>query len=439
MTYYRKQKSLKMLIVMLALALSGIGYLVERRAQANSGGPPTARTGAPGDLTCNASGCHNSFGTNSGNGVLNITGLPASYVGGQRYTLTVTLSQASPVPGAYGFQLTALNPSNARAGTLASTTNRTFIQTDGSTGRQYISHNGAGNNPVNGMGSWTFDWTAPATSAGTVTFYVAGNAADGTGGSNLDRIYTKSMAVSAQTALAATTVGAAGYSQTEPVTAEGIAAVFGTSLATADGSATTVPLPTTLQGTTVRVRDSAGTERAAPLFFVSAGQVNFQIPANTANGTATITITSGNGTVSTSTKEIATAAPSLFAANSFGAGAAAGYVIRVRNGQQLFESIWQAPGGNISTLPISLGPSTDQLVLVLFGLGARGNTNISNVTTTIGGAAASTDFAGAHCCFIGLDQFNITIPRTVTTGQNLNVVVTISGRQSNAVQVQFTS
>jgi len=42
--------------------------------------------------------------------------------------------------------------------------------------------------------------------------------------------------------------------------------------------AATVPLPTTLAGTTVRVRDSAGVERLGPLFFVSAGQINYQLP-----------------------------------------------------------------------------------------------------------------------------------------------------------------
>jgi hypothetical protein len=58
--------------------------------------------------------------------------------------------------------------------------------------------------------------------------------------------------------------------------------------------ADTLPLPTSLAGTTVMVKDSAGRERLSPLFFVAPAQVNFQIPPGTASGNATITVTSGN-------------------------------------------------------------------------------------------------------------------------------------------------
>ena len=60
---------------------------------------------------------------------------------------------------------------------------------------------------------------------------------------------------------------------------EAIAAAFGTGLATTTSAATTLPLPTQLAGTTVKIKDSAGIERLAPLFFVSPTQVNYQIPA----------------------------------------------------------------------------------------------------------------------------------------------------------------
>ncbi|MFN7622768.1 MAG: hypothetical protein ACK5RS_06430, partial [Acidobacteriota bacterium] len=49
---------------------------------------------------------------------------------------------------------------------------------------------------------------------------------------------------------------------------ESIVAAFGTGLATATQAASDLPLPTTLAGTTVRVRDSANNEYLAPLFFV---------------------------------------------------------------------------------------------------------------------------------------------------------------------------
>jgi uncharacterized protein (TIGR03437 family) len=54
-------------------------------------------------------------------------------------------------------------------------------------------------------------------------------------------------------------------------------------------------VPTNLQGTSVKVTDKAGTERLAPLFFVSPNQINLQIPPGTAPGAATLTVTRSQG------------------------------------------------------------------------------------------------------------------------------------------------
>src|SRR5204863_4895941 len=67
---------------------------------------------------------------------------------------------------------------------------------------------------------------------------------------------------------------------------EGIAALFGSGMAGNTAAATTQPLPTTLGGVQVLVRDAAGTERNAPLFFASPTQINFQIPQGTSTGGA---------------------------------------------------------------------------------------------------------------------------------------------------------
>ncbi|MEK7830404.1 MAG: hypothetical protein AAB401_04915, partial [Acidobacteriota bacterium] len=68
-------------------------------------------------------------------------------------------------------------------------------------------------------------------------------------------------------------VSAASYAG-ERLAPEEIVSAFGIGLATATQVATTLPLPTTLAGTTVKVRDSANVERQAPLFFVAPTQVN---------------------------------------------------------------------------------------------------------------------------------------------------------------------
>jgi hypothetical protein len=193
-----KMYLLKLSIITCFIALALCFGVTGRKAKANQAGPPTQRTGAPQEQTCAISGCHTSFAVNSGTGTLTLTGLPASgYTEGQQINLTVTLNQSSR--SLFGFSLTALDSQGRRAGTITVTdSSRTLLQTSVVNGnlRQYISHNFGGSIP-NGtnQGSWTFRWTAPATSTGTVTFYFAGNAANGSGSEIGDFIYTKTATV----------------------------------------------------------------------------------------------------------------------------------------------------------------------------------------------------------------------------------------------------
>lgn len=447
MVTYRKRNSFKLIIICLALALGGVSLFTRHRVQANVSGPPLGYTGAPTELNCTTSSCHTTFGLNSGPGTVELTGLPANYTGGQEYTLTLTVKQSSR--GAFGFELTVLDTTNNKAGTLATTATdatRTQVRTNFN-GRQYILHQFNGTEPVNGEGKWTFKWTAPATSTGKVTFYVAANAASGDGTQLGDYIYTRSFALDPQVALTATTVSAANYSATPGVTAEGIAAVFGSKLATvtsavfgddSDPITPGVQLPTTLGGTTIRVKDSAGNERFAPLFFVVNTQINFQIPQGTAAGAATVTVTASDGTISTGTVNVVAVAPALFAASSTGGGPAAALVLRIKaDNSQIYESVATFDGAKFVTSPISLGPDTDQLFLILFGTGIRGNTNLANASATIGGLNSQVDFAGAQGGFVGLDQANTRIPRNVTLNQDLDIVLTLSGISSNKVTISF--
>ena len=77
-----------------------------------------------------------------------------------------------------------------------------------------------------------------------------------------------------------------------------IASAFGLNLSSQTQAAVSLPLPITLGGTTVKIRDSAGVERSAALFFVSPYQVNYQIPNGTALGQAAVTITNEFGDIS---------------------------------------------------------------------------------------------------------------------------------------------
>ncbi|MDQ6663491.1 MAG: hypothetical protein M3Z23_03760 [Acidobacteriota bacterium] len=60
---------------------------------------------------------------------------------------------------------------------------------------------------------------------------------------------------------------------------DSLASIYGPNGAAQTQQASTQPLPTSLGGVTVTIRDAAGVDRGAPLIYVSPGQINFVVPA----------------------------------------------------------------------------------------------------------------------------------------------------------------
>ena len=226
----------------------------------------------------------------------------------------------------------------------------------------------------------------------------------------------------------AATVSAAGYKLN--TAASGISTAFGTGLATGIASWTTGAQPTNLGGTTVKVRDAQGSERFAPLFYVSPTQVNYLIPDQTAPGTAIVTITSGDATTSNGAAIVRPVAPALFTLDASGAGMPAAVLVRVlADGTQHYEPLGAQ---------LDLGAANEQVFLILFGTGIRGRSALSAVTATIGGENADVSYAGAQQNFIGLDQVNVRIPRTLIGRGNANLVLTADGQATtNAISVNI--
>ncbi|HZN11445.1 MAG TPA: hypothetical protein VFC61_07200, partial [Blastocatellia bacterium] len=219
---------------------------------------------------------------------------------------------------------------------------------------------------------------------------------------------------------------------------EAIVSAYGSGLATGTESAPGLPLPTQLAGTRVTVKDSAGVGRAAPLFFVSPGQVNYQIPPGTANGAATVTVTGGDGWVSSGVLQIETVAPGIFTANQNGQGAAAAVALRVSaDGAQSFAPTarFDAQANRFLPAPVDLGAESDQVFLVLFGTGLRFRSSLPAVSATVGGVGAEAIFAGAAPGFAGLDQVNLRLPRSVAGAGDVEVGLVVDGKAANPVRV----
>ncbi|HKE05470.1 MAG TPA: choice-of-anchor D domain-containing protein, partial [Blastocatellia bacterium] len=238
----------------------------------------------------------------------------------------------------------------------------------------------------------------------------------------------------------AATVSAASFSGPELASDE-IVAAYGSGLATSSQAAGSQPLPTNLAGTTIKIRDNAGTERLAPLFFVSPHQANFQIAPGTAGGMAFLTFTSGDGQTSTGTAEIVSVAPGIFAANADGQGVAAAVVCRAND--PLLETCRSVARldptlNRFVPAPIGLGAANDQFFLLLFGAGIRGRSSLSAVTATIGGTPVMVGFAGAQGGFVGLDQMNLgPLPRSLAGRGEVDVVITVDGKVANTVKINI--
>lgn len=166
---------------------------------AASAGPQPASTGAPAiaaeaaEGTCNAT-CHTSFAPNPDTvGALTVEGVPSQYEAGKTYTLTVKLSHKDGLR--WGFQMTAIAMKDGSgAGEFNVTDPATTQVLSAMSGtRSYVEHSYGGTAIGKAGGtSWTFGWKAPATSAGKVAFYAAGNVANADGSNQGDRIYTPS-------------------------------------------------------------------------------------------------------------------------------------------------------------------------------------------------------------------------------------------------------
>jgi hypothetical protein len=176
--------------------------------RSSSTGPPAGSSGVPAgggfpaEVTC--VDCHGSFPLNpDAEGKVEFLDVPEVYEPGRHYTLTFKITH--PHATRWGFQVTAIALSTFRgAGDFIPLNgDQTTQRISGGFGdRIYIEHGRAGK-AATGLGrtrsySWRFEWVAPSTNVGEVEFFGAGNASNGDGSSDGDKIYSPSPQVLAR-------------------------------------------------------------------------------------------------------------------------------------------------------------------------------------------------------------------------------------------------
>ena len=461
----RFNKAFKILLLSAAIlaVVTGLKLSESPVAARSLTAPPASRTGAPAfgavpaELICTA--CHRdsngvansllNLNNPTTGGKIELVDLPNSYVPGQEYTVKVAVSQIDPNAVKFGFELVVLDSTGNSTGTLTDVdATRTLVGPAtpySGTTRTYINHfpsaapqTGTVATSVN-RSEWTFKWKAPATRVGKIGFYAAGNVTNSGSTNAGDQIYTTSAVLTpdvvTQNAASGTTID---------LTAGAVGSAYGMELATqtatgADTDAATpgIQLPIILGGTTVRVRDMNMNDRAARLFFVSPGQVNYQIPSNTAAGNADVTITNSNGIVSTGKIKVTAVSPGIFSVTSDGNGLAAAQVQRIAGAASSFEPTAQFVGAAWTAVPIDWVNQTDSLYLVLYGTGLRNTMTLGNVGVKIGSTTLPVQYAGPHGTFVGVDQVNVLLPRALAGSGAVDLILTAEGKPANTVKVNF--
>ncbi len=160
---------------------------------ASTFGPPDGYTGSPADNYKTCIECHDTYTLNSGTATFSIN-VPGSYTPGEVLNITVSLLNATT--SKYGFELSALDANGNSAGTFSAVDDTT--QTSNG---NYIKHTQEGSS----QSSWNVEWTAPSSDVPyPVTFYAAGNEADGDNSDDNDYIYTAQAEITGTSAVTPT-------------------------------------------------------------------------------------------------------------------------------------------------------------------------------------------------------------------------------------------
>ena len=133
--------------------------------------------------------------------------------------------------------------------------------------------------------------------------------------------------------------------QTGPLAPSSVVSFFSRNMSETNVAAPSLPLETELGTTTVTLKDSTGAQLAAPLYYVSAGEVNVYLPDQIALGPAVMSVYRDGFLVASGNLTVQEVAPSLFTANASGTGVAAATYIQVAGSTQTFFDAFQCTAG----------------------------------------------------------------------------------------------
>jgi uncharacterized protein (TIGR03437 family) len=436
-------------------------------------GVPNENGGASG-ATCATSNCHTGIANDPNNKGSVAVSFPngMTYTPGVAQTLSVTVTDSTEK--AAGFQLTARQASSpsTMAGTFAANDANTqvvcalptnlsiFSQASSSSACQsgknasyslhYAEQSLAGFTNSVGKLPYTFNftWMPPATDVGNVTIYVAGNAGVGIpANANGDHVYSTKYTLtpasggggSAPAIQSGGIVSASAFGGFAAATAGSWIEIYGTNLgpstaytwAGSDFNGNNAP--TTLQGVTLTVNGAK-----AFIDYVSATQVNAQVPGGVGTGPATVILTNSNGTSAPYTLTLNTLEPGLLTTSAFLIG-----------GKQYAAALHADGTFVVPTTATSLGtPAKPGETIIIYGVGfgpsaangtqippgvivTQANQLTNPMLMSFNGISVTPSYFGLAPNYVGLYQFNVAVPTSVANSDAVSLTFNVAGNSGS--------
>lgn len=199
----------------------------------------------------------------------------------------------------------------------------------------------------------------------------------------------------------------------------------------ATGDFNGVTAPTKLAGTSVTI---AG--QSAFVEYISAGQLDVQVPAGVSSGPQPLIVTTASGSSSPFTVNIVNAQPGLLAPASFNIGGTQYAVALFSDGVTYVlppgsipgvASQRAKPGDTITLYGIDFGPVN---TFTAPGQIAQGQSTLAeSFSVPLGGTQATVGYDGLAPNYVGLYQFNVTVPN-VAASDSVPLTFSLGGASS---------
>ena len=202
--------------------------------------------------------------------------------------------------------------------------------------------------------------------------------------------------------------------------------LYGTGLAKSTQTAA-APYPTALNGVSVQING-----KAAPIYFVSAGQLNVLVPYATTGPTATIVVNNGGTNSNTVTVPVAATCPGVYTLDQSGSGAGAilhtNYtLVNAANPATAGETVLIYLTG-MGTVSPTLADGTAGVVTTLYK-------SVGDVAVYVAGKAAVVGFNGLAPGFPGLYQLNVTLPAPLPATGTLPLAIATANAYHDQVDI----